>query len=235
MVEMANGKHGNLSGAGPNGDAALRVKQLEEELRRVHGAVVLGLNQLLDLKDLKTGSHSTRLAEWAVRVAIDLGLNEDYQRNVEVASILHDIGKIGVADSILNKKGPLTASQKAAMDRHPEYGWAILRLLPGFELASLFTLHHHERFDGSGYPGGLKRDEIPLGARIVTVVDAFDAMVSDRPYRPALSLDDAITRLQEASGTDFDPDIVGPFVELGRESHDQVRALTQPAPDPLEF
>lgn len=137
MDEMANGERARHSGAGPNGGALLRVKQLEEELRRVHGAVVLGLNQLLDLKDLKTGSHSTRLAEWAVRVAVDLGLNEDYQRSVEVASILHDIGKIGVADAILNKKGALTAAQKAAMDRHPEYGWAILRLIPGFEMSTL--------------------------------------------------------------------------------------------------
>lgn len=213
----------------PDSSFALRVKELEEQLRRIQGSIVCGLNQLLDLRDLSTGTHSTRLAEWAVRLAVDFDLDEDYQRNIEVACLLHDIGKIGVPDAILHKVGPLTPEERQWMNRHPEYGWAILRLLPGFELASLFALHHHERFDGAGYPGGLRGDGIPLGARIVTIVDAFDAMVSDRCYRKGLGLEEAVRRLLMDSGTQFDPQIVKPFVELARADFSQVSRITEPA------
>lgn len=212
----------------PDSSFALRVKELEEQVRRIQGSIVCGLNQLLDLRDLSTGTHSTRLAEWAVRLAVDFGLDEDYQRNIEVACLLHDIGKIGVPDAILHKEGPLTPEERQWMNRHPEYGWAILRLLPGFELASLFALHHHERFDGAGYPGGLRGDGIPLGARIVTIVDAFDAMVSDRCYRKGLGLEEAVRRLLMDSGTQFDPEIVKPFVELAQADFSQVSRINEP-------
>ena len=210
--------------------ALLRVKELEEQLRQMQSAVVCGLNQLLDLRDLSTGYHSTRLAEWAVRVAVELGLDEHHQRNVEVACLLHDLGKIGIADAVLRKERALTPEERAQMKRHPEFGWAILRLFPGFELAGLFALHHHEHFDGSGYPGGLEGDQIPLGARIVAVVDAFDAMVSDRCYRKGLPLEEAIARLQAASGTQFDPDIVERFVDLARRELASVSRLAAPPP-----
>jgi HD-GYP domain-containing protein (c-di-GMP phosphodiesterase class II) len=219
------------AGATPGEAAlALRLKELEEQVRRLEGSIVCGLNQLLDLRDLSTGTHSTRLAEWAVRVAVDFGLDEDYQRNVEVACLLHDIGKIGVPDSILRKEGPFTPEERQWMNRHPEYGWAILRLFPGFELASLFALHHHERFDGDGYPGGLRGDRIPMGARIVTIVDSFDAMVSDRCYRKGLGLDEAVRRLEADSGKQFDPDIVKPFVDLARSDFSQVSRIAEPSP-----
>ncbi len=221
--------HGADATPAPESSLALRAKGLEEQLRQMQGSIVCGLNQLLDLRDLNTGTHSTRLAEWAVRLAVDFGLDEDYQRNIEVACLLHDIGKIGVPDAILHKKGPLTPEERQRMNRHPEYGWAILRLLPGFELASLFALHHHERFDGTGYPGGLRGDGIPLGARIVTIVDAFDAMVSDRCYRKGLGLEEAVRRLLMDSGTQFDPEIVKPFVELAQADFSQVSRITEPA------
>lgn len=215
-------------------ESALRIKELEEQHRQTQSSIVCGLSQLLDLRDFNTGAHSTRLGEWAVRIAVDFGLDEEYQRNIEIACLLHDIGKIGVPDAILQKAGPLTPSERESMNRHPEYGWAILRLLPGFELASLFALHHHERFDGSGYPGALRGDGIPLGARIVTIVDAFDAMVSDRCYRRGLGFEEAARRLRAESGTQFDPEIVGPFVELARANLAQVREATrEPAPLPV--
>ena len=209
--------------------AALRVKELEEQIRQMQSAVVCGLNQLLDLRDLSTGCHSTRLAEWAVRVAIELGLDEVHQRNVEVACLLHDLGKIGVPDAVLRKERALTPEERDQMKRHPDYGWAILRLFPGFELAALFALHHHEHYDGSGYPGGLRGEEIPLGARIVAVVDAFDAMVSDRCYRKGLPLEEALGRLQAASGSQFDPRIVERFVGLARRELAEVSQLAAPA------
>jgi len=209
--------------------APLRVKQLEEELRNVNSAVVLGLNQLLDLRDLDTGCHSTRLAEWGVRVAVELGLDEDYQRSVEVACLLHDLGKIGVPDAILHKPGALTAEERRIMNLHPEYGWAVLRLFPDLHLAGLFALHHHEKMDGTGYPGGLRGDQIPVGARIVAVVDAFDAMVSDRCYRGGVGPEQAAARLITDAGTHFDPDVVRYFVPLALEGAAEV-ARIQPGP-----
>ncbi|HLW82092.1 MAG TPA: HD-GYP domain-containing protein [Candidatus Acidoferrales bacterium] len=174
------------------------------------------MNQLLDLKDLNTGIHSTRLAEWALHVAGELGLDQNSLADIEVAALLHDIGKIGIPDAILNKPSRLTAEEYDLMKKHPEYGWMVLRQMPGFERASLLILHHHESFDGKGYPGGLKDAEIPIGSRIVSVIDAFDAMVSSRPYRQGLPFEEAARRLTEASGTQFDPGVVKCFLPLAR-------------------
>lgn len=196
--------------------SSLRVKEVEEELLALRSSVVCSFNQLLDLKDLNTGVHSTRLAEWALHVAGELGLDESALADIEVAALLHDIGKIGIPDAILNKPSRLTAEEYDLMKKHPEYGWVVLRQIPGLERASLLILHHHESFDGSGYPGGLQGEEIPVGSRIVSVIDAFDAMVSNRPYRNGLPFEEAERRLLEASGTQFDPVIVQHFLPLAR-------------------
>jgi HD-GYP domain-containing protein (c-di-GMP phosphodiesterase class II) len=215
--------------AGPAGPSPeLRVKQLEEKLRDISNTVVCALSQLVDLRHLDTGCHSTRLAEWGVRVAVELGLDDDVQRNVEVACLLHDLGKIGIGDDILAKRGALDAAEREVMNRHPEYGWAILRLFPDLRLASLFALHHHEKYDGSGYPGGLRGDEIPMGARIVAVVDAFDAMVSQRRYKPAVDIEEALRRLVKDSGTHFDPEVVRHFVPLARHGMAEVARIAEP-------
>ncbi len=206
--------------------SSLRVKELEQQLFALNSSLICALNQLLDLKDATTGYHSTRLAEWGVRVAQQLDIGPNYLKDVEVAAILHDIGKIGVPDAILSKPGPLTPDELALMRKHPEYGWAVVRLLPNFEWTSLFILHHHENFDGTGYPGGLKGSEIPAGARIVSVIDAFDAMVSARSYRPGLSFDEAIRRLIKASGTQFDPAVVQCFVRIAQSEMPGVYAAT---------
>ncbi len=193
---------------------ALRAKDLEEQLKQCQTGVMLALSMVLDLKDLKTGMHATRLAEWAVRVAEQLGVGHEELRDIEFASLLHDVGKIGVADALLLKPGPLTDDELALVQKHPEYGWAILRNVPGFERASLLVLHHHEHFDGNGYPAGLNGEEIPLGSRIVAIVDAFDAMLSNRSYRPGLPLEEALRRLESGAGSQFDPRIVQHFIEL---------------------
>ena len=205
---------------------AVRVKELEERLSRLHVSLICAFNQMLDLKDLSTGVHSTRLAEWGVRVGQELGMDEACLHSLEVAAILHDIGKIGVPDAVLNKTGPLTQEEWVAMKKHPEFGWAIVRLFPELERASLFILHHHERIDGGGYPGGLRGDEIPLGSRVVAVIDAFDAMVSSRPYRPGLSVDEAIRRLIASKGTQFDAAVVDCFVRHALIEHQDVFAVT---------
>lgn len=194
----------------------LRLKELEEQVAALQTGVICALNQLLDLKDLNTGVHSTRLAEWAVRVAQELGIEEACLRDIEMAALLHDIGKIGVPDAILRKPARLTEEEYALMKKHPEYGWAVLRLLPGLGQASLHVLHHHESYDGKGYPAGLKAEEIPIGARIVSVIDAFDAMVSSRPYRQGLPQEEAIRRLILSSDTQFDHAVVQCFLHIAQ-------------------
>jgi HD-GYP domain-containing protein (c-di-GMP phosphodiesterase class II) len=194
----------------------LQLKAVQEEISALRSAVVCSLNQLLDLKDLNTGVHSTRLAEWALHVAGEIGLDEASFPDIEVAALLHDIGKIGIPDAILNKPGRLSDEEYELMKKHPEYGWIVLRRMPGFERVSLLILHHHESFDGKGYPGGLAGDEIPMGSRIVSVIDAFDAMVSSRPYRQGLPIEEAARRLTEAGGTQFDPRVVERFLPLAQ-------------------
>jgi HD-GYP domain-containing protein (c-di-GMP phosphodiesterase class II) len=194
----------------------LRVRQLEEDVLALRSSVICAFNQLLDLKDLNTGVHSTRLAEWGMRVAQELGIDGKGLLDIEVAALLHDIGKMGVPDAILRKPGRLTEEEFAVVKKHPEYGWAVLRQVPGFEDASLFILHHHENFNGTGYPAGLKGEETPIGSRIVSVIDAFDAMVSSRPYRQGLAFDEAVRRLIVSSGTQFDPVIVQCFLHIAQ-------------------
>ncbi len=196
--------------------APLQVKAAQEEISALRNAVVCSLNQLLDLKDLNTGVHSTRLAEWALHVASEIGLDEASFPDIEVAALLHDIGKIGIPDAILNKPGRLTPEEYDLMKKHPEYGWIVLRRMPSFERVSLLILHHHESFNGKGYPGGLAGEEIPIGSRIVSVIDAFDAMVSSRPYRAGMPIEEASRRLIEASGTQFDPRVVERFLPLAQ-------------------
>ena len=208
---------------------SLRVKRLEEQLRSTRAGTVQALSMMLDLKDLETGIHATRLAEWTVRVGERMGLCDEELRDVEVASVLHDIGKVGVPDAILLKPGRLTADEMRLVKRHPEFGWAILRSIPGFERVSLQVLHHHERFDGLGYPSGLAGEEIPLGARIVAVVDTFDAMLSSRPYRPGLETSEIFDRLEPEHDAQFDGEILSLFLEIATEHIGEIHRICQPA------
>src|SRR5579862_7891358 len=213
-----------------SGSVGLRIKELEEQQRALLKSVVCAFNQLLDLRDLNTGIHSTRLAEWAVRVARRLGIEESEFYQLEVAALLHDIGKIGVPDAILRKEGKLTDEERALMNKHPEYSWSILRLFAGLDKASLYALHHHESFNGNGYPGGLKGEEIPIGSRIVSVIDAYDAMIANRCYRKGMSHEEAIRRLTIDSGKQFDPVVVKAFVEIAEQEVAEVFAATGSSP-----
>jgi HD-GYP domain-containing protein (c-di-GMP phosphodiesterase class II) len=208
----------------------LRVKELEEQQHSLLKSVICGFNQLLDLRDLNTGIHSTRLAEWAIRVARRLGIPESDLYQIEVAALLHDIGKIGIPDAILKKEGKLTDEERALMNKHPEYSWSILRMFSGLEKASLYALHHHESYNGAGYPGGLKEEEIPIGSRIVSVIDAYDAMISNRCYRKGLSHEEAVKRLRDGGGTQFDPNVVQTFIEIAKQEVADVFAATGASP-----
>jgi HD-GYP domain-containing protein (c-di-GMP phosphodiesterase class II) len=198
-------------------ELVLRIKELEEQHLALRNSVICAFNQLLDLKDISTGVHSTRLAEWAIRVAREMQIPEGRFYQVEVAALLHDVGKIGVPDAILKKAGPLTADERVIINRHPEYSWSILRLFPGLEEASLYALHHHENIDGTGYPAGLKGQDIPLVSRIISVIDAYDAMVSNRCYRKGLPHQEAISRLMQSCGTQFDPAVVQAFIPIAEK------------------
>jgi HD-GYP domain-containing protein (c-di-GMP phosphodiesterase class II) len=177
------------------------------------------MGALVDLRDLGTGVHSTQIVELAIAVGAHYGWDTRQLRELEISATLHDIGKIGISDDILHKRDKLDQLQQDQMRRHPEYGWAILRQVPGFDLVALYILHHHERWDGTGYPGKLREQEIPLGARIIAVVDAFHAMVSDRPYRRGIPPEEACSRLRQAAGTQFDPEVVEAFVAYAQEQY----------------
>jgi HD-GYP domain-containing protein (c-di-GMP phosphodiesterase class II) len=166
------------------------------------------------------------LAEWGVRVAQELGIEERRFPDIEVTALLHDLGKIGVPDSILHKPDELTEDEYNLMKKHPEYGWGIFRNIPGFEHVSLIVLHSHERYDGKGYPKGLQGSDTPPEARIISVIDAFDAMVSPRPYRRGLPLEEALRRLIIASGTQFDPEVVQCFIRIAQSEMPSVYAAT---------
>lgn len=188
-----------------------RVDEYADSVRR---GCVLGLVQLLDLKDLYTGVHSTQLVQLALAVAQRLGMPNREMEDLEIGATLHDIGKVGVPDAILHKPSRLSEEERAIVRRHPEFGWQVTHVIPGLERASLYILHHHERWDGEGYPGALRGPQIPLGARIVAAVDAFAAMTTSRSYRAALPLEEGLRRLQADSGRQFDPQVVNCFVEL---------------------
>jgi len=206
------------------------VDDLQQQLHELRNAVVAGFSRLLELKDLSTSVHSCRLAEWAVLLADRLGLDCEAQQDVKAAALLHDIGKIGIPDAILQKPGALTPEERAIINKHSEYGWNALRIIPGFERVSLFVLHHHERIDGTGYPAGLRGEDIPLGSRIVCVIDAFDAMVSNRCYRKGMSLQQALHRLRGSSSTQFDPEVVNLFVRIVVPSLSQGLRRLRPVP-----
>jgi HD-GYP domain-containing protein (c-di-GMP phosphodiesterase class II) len=140
-----------------------------------------------------------------------MGLGDDDTESVVLAASLHDIGKIGVPDHVLLKPGPLEIDEFEWIKKHPEYGWMALRNVEGFQAESLMVLHHHERLDGRGYPGGLKGTEIPLGSRIITVADSFDALTTDRPYRKARSHSAALEEIVRCVGVQFDAAVVAAF------------------------
>jgi len=170
------------------------------------------LAKAVDLRDTYTGSHSARVAELAARVAARLGLNQEQIELSRLAGSLHDLGKLAIPEEILRKPGPLTGPERLVLERHPQIGFRMLDSL-GIDPVAKWILHHHERWDGTGYPDRLPGPEIPLGARIIFVVDAFDAMTSDRVYRGRLTQDHALAELERCAGTQFDPNVVAALAE----------------------
>jgi putative nucleotidyltransferase with HDIG domain len=206
------------------------IRQLERETR----SAVVSLAEVVDHRDASTFHHSERVAQYAVATARELNLEENLVELIQQAAAVHDLGKIAVPDRILLKPGPLTAEEQTTMWLHTEIGARILGQFHLFRSGSSIVLHHHEAFDGSGYPRGLAGDAIPIGARVVAVADAFDAMTSDRPYRSALSVEEAIARLRAGAGQQWDPVVVHALLDLlmgGRLERDG-QLLVARRPDP---
>ncbi|MCX7944744.1 MAG: GAF domain-containing protein [Deltaproteobacteria bacterium] len=193
---------------------AIENARLFEETQRTYYETIKGLAQALEARDSYTRGHSERVTKYALLIAEELGLNEDQKKLISYAGLLHDIGKIGIADNILNKKATLSPDDRKVIENHPLFGDQILGPIKFLKEAQRIVLHHHERYDGSGYPSKLKGEEIPLLARIITVADSFDAMTSDRPYRKAFSLDEALNELKTKAGSQFDPKIVEVFEKI---------------------
>jgi HD-GYP domain-containing protein (c-di-GMP phosphodiesterase class II) len=178
---------------------------------------LLGLANALEAKDPYTRGHADRVGRFSRQIASALGLRAAEIESVGQAGLLHDIGKIGVPEPVLLKRGPLEPAEWALMRRHPVIGAQIVAPFEFFAAGALVIRHHHERCDGSGYPDGLARTAIPLGARIVAVADVYDALTSDRPYRAALSSAEARAHLAEAAGHTLDEDAVAAFLGLSRD------------------
>ena len=191
----------------------LRMKWLTDQLEHTE-KVIFMLAQAIEAKDAYTEGHLRRLRAYGERLALACGLSPSEVRAVRYGGILHDIGKIGVDEAIISKPGPLTPEEMAKMRRHPEIGAQIISQMRFAREVAPIISAHHEYWDGSGYPCGLKGEEIPIGARIITIVDAYDAMTTDRPYRAALSEEETVRRLRAARGTQFDPEVLDVFLEL---------------------
>lgn len=165
------------------------------------------ISSALDARDPYTGDHSRRVSDTATLLAKMLGLSDDEIQEIHIAAHLHDIGKIGIPDSVLLKPGRLDDEEWKMMKRHPQIGADILAKSPRFSRISAIILHHHERYDGKGYPFGAKEQEIPLGSRIIAVCDSIDAMASERAYRKALPLDTVYEEIEKNIGLMYDPDV----------------------------
>jgi putative nucleotidyltransferase with HDIG domain len=195
--------------------ANVEIGKMRDELRDSYDGTLEALVNALDARDQETKGHSLRVSRYMMDIARELGVVEDSREWVDMqrGSLLHDVGKIGVSDNILLKPGKLTNEEWKLMRLHPEIGYNMLHQVKFLEGPAEIILAHHERWDGQGYPRGLHEDEIPLGARIFPVVDTFDAMTSDRPYRRALSTQQALNEILKYSGSQFDPRVVEAFLD----------------------
>ncbi len=200
-------------------ELSLAYKKISQSYNKTLEALITAL----DARENETGNHSQRVARYTVLIADHLGLTKDVIENISRGALLHDIGKIGVSDNILLKPGPLTSAEWIDMKRHPEIGFRILEDIDFLRPAADIVLAHQERFDGHGYPNKLKGLEIPLGARVFSIADTYDAITCDRPYRKGRSAEIAYEEILRCSGSQFDPDIVKVFLTIPEEKFTQIK------------
>ncbi|HEX8459433.1 MAG TPA: HD domain-containing phosphohydrolase [Pyrinomonadaceae bacterium] len=206
-----------------------RTAELDRTLATLEDSYRMTLKALaaaLETRDRETHGHSERVVSFSLRLGRELNLSEEDLRSLEFGALLHDIGKIGVPDAILHKPAQLCAEEWVKMRRHPVHGQQILRGIEFLEGAARVVAQHHEKWDGTGYPQGLRGAEIDLNARIFAVADAFDAITSDRVYRAGRSYEVAVVELEEFAGRQFDPEVVAAFRRIPRAEWDELRAVS---------
>jgi len=195
--------------------AYVEIRDMSEELREAYHGTLESLVAALDMRDQETRGHSTRVATHSLELARLLGMKEEDELGmIYRGALMHDVGKIGVPDAILLKPASLTEEEWVYMRKHPAMGYRILAQVPYLRPAARIVLAHHERWDGGGYPRGLKGEDIPLGARVFAISDSYDAIVSDRPYREGRTPEAALAEILRCSGTQFDPKVVEAFEAL---------------------
>jgi len=194
-----------------------------QELRRSYMLTVRALASAVEARDAYTGRHAERVAAYGLRLAAACGMHLADHPEIEFGFLLHDAGKVAVPDAILFKPGPLTSAERLIMQQHPVTGWEIVRDIEFLGTARDVIRHHHERWDGTGYPDGLSGDAIPLSARIFAVADTLDALTTNRPYRQASTIAQARVIIVQGGGTHFDPDVVDVFRSLPDEAIERIR------------
>jgi putative nucleotidyltransferase with HDIG domain len=198
------------------------LKRLTNDLLVAYDSTLQGWSNALELREQETAGHSRRVVELTLKIARAIGIEEENLAYIERGALLHDIGKMGIPDNILLKPGPLSDDEWVIMKKHPIYAYNLLSKIDFLKQAVDIPFSHHERWDGSGYPQGLAGENIPLAARIFAVVDIWDALGSDRPYRPAWKRKDIMKYIQDISGKHLDPGIVNVFLQLMETDEDHI-------------
>lgn len=203
------------------------IKKINEELEKAYLESIETLRYTVEAKDTYTRGHSDRVSELSVLIGKKVNLSEEDLRTMQIGGLFHDIGKIGVPDSILLKESKLTDDEYSEIKNHPSIGAHILSTATIFKNMIPIVKHHHERYDGSGYPGRLKGDEIPYLARIAAIADSFDAMTSRRTYRDSLPIETVIAEFERCKGTQFDPELTDAFLDILKNHFDEIKTIQE--------
>jgi putative two-component system response regulator len=195
-----------------------KLREANAQLLNAYEATIDGLSHALDLRDRETEGHSRRVTEVTIKLAQALDIPDEEITHIRRGSLMHDIGKIGIPDAILHKPEPLADEEWSIMRKHPQFAYDMLASIEYLRPALVIPYNHHEKWDGAGYPRGLKGEEIPLSARLFAIADVWDALTSDRPYRPAWSQEQALAYIREQSGKHFDPRVVELFFKVIQEA-----------------
>jgi HD-GYP domain-containing protein (c-di-GMP phosphodiesterase class II) len=207
-----------LLALGDHAGAVLHNERLHGQVRGAYLATVSVLADAIQAKDPFLRGHSDEVARYVATVADRLGVPVELREQLVFGSLLHDVGKLGISERILLKPAALTPEERSVVELHPRIGYRLVEQVPALRAIAAGVLHHHERFDGGGYPSKLKGEAIPVEARIIAVADSFSAMTAERPYRPAMTVEEACTELERCAGSQFDPEIVKLFVEEVRRN-----------------